>query len=152
MNEKQTKIAIIIGAVIIFGGAFFFSINKDKKEEEPQPYKLEPKELPLRVDTVPVTFNIVDENGTNMLECSYKNNSNANITSFVLELNFKDINQVTNVSFNNLVNSGQSSEIVKINAPASANKDDVEIVKYKISTTNGVYMEYDVRLNQYNWS
>lgn len=154
MNEKQTKIAIIVGAVIILATAMFFSINKNKKEEQEQTQlqEIQPKELPLRVDTVPVTFNVVNENGTNMLECSYKNNSNANITSFVLELNFKDINQVTNVSFNNLVNSGQSSEIVKINAPASANKDDVEIVKYKISTTNGVYMEYDVRLNQYNWS
>ena len=152
MNEKQTKIAIIIGAVIIFGGAFFFSINKDKKEEEPQPYKLEPKELQLRVDTVPVTFNIVDENGTNMLDCSFTNNSSADIVSFTLELNFKDTNQATSITFNNLVKAGQTSEIVKINAPASANKDDVEIVKYKISTTNGVYMEYDVRLNQYNWS
>ncbi len=152
MNEKQTKIAIIIGAVIIFGGAFFFSINKDKKEEEPQPYKLEPKELPLRVDTVPVTFNIVDENGTNMLDCSFTNNSSADIVSFTLELNFKDTNQATSITFNNLVKAGQTSEIVKINAPASANKDDVEILKYKISTTNGVYMEYDVKLNQYNWS
>ena len=152
MNEKQTKIAIIVGAVIILATAMFFSINKNKKEEEPQPYKLEPKELPLRVDTVPVTFNIVDENGTNMLDCSFTNNSNVDITSFTLELNFKDTNQATSITFNNLVKAGQTSEIVKINAPASANKDDVEILKYKISTTNGVYMEYDVKLNQYNWS
>lgn len=152
MNEKQTKIAIIVGAVIILATAFFFSMNKEKKEEQQQPQQIQPKELPLKVDAVPVTFNIVNENGTNMLDCSFTNNSNVDITSFTLELNFKDTNQATSITFNNLVKAGQTSEIVKINAPASANKDDVEILKYKISTTNGVYMEYDVRLNQYNWS
>ena len=154
MNEKQTKIAIIVGAVIILATAFFFSINKNKKEEQQQQQlqEIQPKELPLRVDAVPVTFNIVNENGTNMLDCSFTNNSNVDITSFTLELNFKDTNQATSITFNNLVKAGQTSEIVKINAPASANKDDVEILKYKISTTNGVYMEYDVKLNQYNWS
>ena len=39
MNEKQTTIAKIVGAVIILATAMFFSINKNKKEEEPQPYK-----------------------------------------------------------------------------------------------------------------
>lgn len=154
MNEKQTKIAIIVGAVIILATAMFFSINKNKKEEQEQTQlqEIQPKELPLRVDAVPVTFNVVNENGTNMLDCSFTNNSSADITSFTLELNFKDTNQATSVTFNNLIKAGQTSEIAKINAPASANKDDVEIVKYKISTTNGVYMEYDVKLNQYNWS
>lgn len=154
MNEKQTKIAIIVGAVIILATAMFFSINKNKKEEQEQTQlqEIQPKELPLRVDTVPVTFNVVNENGINMLDCYFTNNSNADIVSFTLELNFKDTNQATSITFNNLVKAGQTSEIVKINAPASANKDDVEILKYKISTTNGVYMEYDVKLNQYNWS
>ena len=36
--------------------------------------------------------------------------------------------------------------------PASGNIDDVQILKYKISTANGTYMEYDSELNQYNWS
>lgn len=154
MNEKQTKIAIIVGAVIILATAIFFSVNKDKKEEQQQQQlqDIQPKELPLRVDTVPVTFNVVNENGINILDCYFTNNSSTDITSFTLELNFKDTNQATSVTFNNLVKAGQTSEIVKINAPASANKDDVEILKYKISTTDGVYMEYDVKLNQYNWS
>ena len=67
MNEKQTKIAIIVGAVIILATAMFFSINKNKKEEQQQQQlqEIQPKEFPLRVDAVPVTFNIVNEIGTN---------------------------------------------------------------------------------------
>mgnify|MGYP001133218159 CR=1 FL=1 len=30
--------------------------------------------------------------------------------------------------------------------------DDIEVLKYKISLLSGVYMEYDTKLKQYNWS
>ena len=150
MNDKK-KLILIIGIVFVLCIGIAVTLNK-RDESHPQMYVPEVKELPLRVDTVPVEFNIVNEQGINFMDCSYENKSSVDIMNFVLEVSFKDTNEQKSITFNNLVKAGETSEIVKINAPASANKDDVEILKYKISTTDGVYMEYDVKLNQYNWS
>lgn len=149
MNDKK-KLILIMGILFIL--CIVTAITLNKRDEAPEMYVPEVKELPLRVDTVPVEFNIINEEGTNFIECSYENKSSVDIMNFVLEVSFKDTNEQKSITFNNLVKAGETSEIVKINAPASANKDDVEILKYKISTTDGVYMEYDVKLNQYNWS
>ncbi len=149
MDKNKQKLALILGIVSILCLGIIISFNSKKEEKM---YVPEVKELPLRVDTVPVEFNIINEEGTNFIECSYENKSSVDIMNFVLEVSFKDTNEQKSITFNNLVKAGETSEIVKINAPASANKDDVEILKYKISTTDGVYMEYDVKLNQYNWS
>ena len=44
------------------------------------------------------------------------------------------------------------SDASSAKAPASGNVDDIEVLKYKISLLSGVYMEYDTKLKQYNWS
>lgn len=148
MNEKQKKITIIVSVVLILGTAFLFSFNK--KEEKA--YKPEVKELPLKVDLVPVNFDVIDENGMNILNCSFENKSDEDITSFVLEIKFKGMNETKCISFDNLIIPGETSDILKVEIPKNYKKDDIQILKYKISTADGVYMEYDVNLKQYNWS
>ena len=85
-------------------------------------------ELPLKIDTTPLTFNIVAKEQGPVLEATYKNDSQETIAS------------------------GQTSNIFTGRAPTSGNIDDVEVLKYKISLSRGVYMEYDVKSKQYNWS
>lgn len=46
---------------------------------------------------------------------------------------------------NETIAPGQTSNIFTGRAPTSGNIDDVEVLKYKISLSRGVYMEYDVK-------
>lgn len=52
---------------------------------------------------------------------------------------------------NETIEPGKTSNIFIGKAPASGNVNDVEVLKYKISLSRGVYMEYDVKSRQYNW-
>lgn len=53
---------------------------------------------------------------------------------------------------NEAIAPGQTSNVFTGKVPTSGNIDDVEVLKYKISLSRGVYMEYDVKSKQYNWS
>ena len=129
---KKYWIILLIIVIIIAGLCTFFIINNNKKEN-----KIEPrvKELPLRIDKIPLTFNIVNNGAEQTLEVNYTNNSKETITRLTLE-----------------IQPGQTSTLYAAKAPASGNVDDIEVLKYKISLLSGVYMEYDTKLKQYNWS
>ena len=47
---------------------------------------------------------------------------------------------------NETIESGKTSNVFTGKAPVSGNINDVEVLKYKISLSSGVYMEYDVKL------
>ena len=116
--------------------------------------KIEPivKELPLRIDKIPLTFNIVNNGAEQTLEVNYTNNSKETITRLMLDIQLKDTQETIQLSSNEAIQPGQTSTLYAAKAPASGNVDDIEILKYKISLLSGVYMEYDTKLKQYNWS
>ena len=64
----------------------------------------------------------------------------------------KDTGETIQMTCNETIAPGQTSNVFTGKAPTSGNIDDVEVLKYTISLTSGVYMEYDVKLKQYNWS
>ena len=147
---KKYKVLIILLMVFVIGASSLYIINKNKKNSTniEQPVK----ELPFKVDLVPSTLNIVDENGSKVLQTSYKNDSEETIYNLRLEIMLKDTGEVVELHFNEVVEPGKSANIFKSKAPKSASIDDVEILKYKISLKSGTYMEYDTKLKQYNWS
>ena len=116
--------------------------------------KIEPrvKELPLRIDKIPLTFNIVNNGAEQTLEVNYTNNSKETITRLTLDIQLKDTQETIQLSSNEAIQPGQTSTLYAAKAPASGNVDDIEVLKYKISLLSGVYMEYDTKLKQYNWS
>lgn len=46
---------------------------------------------------------------------------------------------------NETIASGQTSNVFTGKVPTSGNIDDVEVLKYKILLSCGVYMEYDIK-------
>ena len=146
---KKYWIILLIIVIIIAGLCTFFIINNNKKEN-----KIEPrvKELPLRIDKIPLTFNIVNNGAEQTLEVNYTNNSKETITRLTLDIQLKDTQETIQLSSNEAIQPGQTSTLYTAKAPASGNVDDIEVLKYKISLLSGVYMEYDTKLKQYNWS
>ena len=57
--------------IIIAGLCTFFIINNNKKENKIEPIV---KELPLRIDKIPLTFNIVNNGTEQTLEFKTNNN------------------------------------------------------------------------------
>lgn len=151
MNKELNKKAVVITSLVIIAvfSFIYFVKNGNVGGREPQ---VQSKELPLRVDAIDVKFNIIQNNNTNVLEITYKNNSNEDISRLSMDLKFKDTGEVVTANSNELVKAGGQSSMFTSNAPNSLRVEDVEIVKYKISTLSGTYMEYDVELKQYNWS
>lgn len=147
MNNKY-KILIII-LLIVAGGIIFFAINKNKNQKEIEPIV---NELPLKIDSTPLKFNIVKNQSGQVLEARFTNNSKEDISRLVLVVKLKDTGEVIELKCNTPVEVGKTSEIFKGKAPESGKLEDIEVLKYKISTRNGVYMEYDEKSKQYNWS
>ena len=146
--KKQIKILIVISlAVVSFlvCGIAVFN-NKENKVENTG------KELPLKVDSTPVTFNIVEENETKVLQATFKNDSQETINRLTLEVKLKDTGEVIQMKYNEPVAAGATSNTFSGKAPNSGKLEDVEILKYKLALGSGTYMEYDVELKQYNWS
>ena len=137
---KKYKWLFLIILLLIFGIAGFILLNNNKKENKIEPIV---KELPLRIDKIPLTFNIVNNGTEQTLEVNYTNNSKETITRLMLDIQ---------LSSNEAIQPGQTSTLYAAKAPASGNVDDIEVLKYKISLLSGVYMEYDTKLKQYNWS
>ena len=135
--------------LLIFAVAGFILFNNNKKENKIEPIV---KELPLRIDKIPITFNIVNNGAEQTLEVNYTNNSKETITRLTLDIQLKDTQETIQLSSNEAIQPGQTSTLYAAKAPASGNVDDIEVLKYKISLLSGVYMEYDTKLKQYNWS
>jgi hypothetical protein len=147
---KKYKFLIILLAIFVMGVSLFYFVDTNK---ESSPNIEEPvKELPFKIDSIPLNLSVVEEEGTKVLQVSYKNDSKETIYNFRLEMMIKDIGEVIEVEFNGAVEPGKSSDLFKQKVNKSANKDNIELLKYKVSLKSGTYMEYDVKLNQYNWS
>jgi regulatory protein YycI of two-component signal transduction system YycFG len=145
-RKRQYKILTFISLVLI---SIFFITTFNNKEEK---IENSVKELPLKVDSTPLSLTIVKENGVNVLQATYTNDSEEVISKLVLEVKLKDTNEIIEMKCNDPVEVGQKSTVFKGQAPKSGKIEDVEVVKYKLSLRNGTYMEYDVELKQYNWS
>ena len=145
---KKYKVFIIVVAILAFGVSIFFIANKSKRDTSE--YMV--KDLPLRIESTPISLNIVNENNSNILEATYTNDSEEIISKLVLEVKLKDTGEIIEMKCNEAVGAGETSTIFKGKAPASGKIEDVEVLKYKLSLRSGTYMEYDTELNQYNWS
>lgn len=84
---KKYWIILLIIVIIIAGLCTFFIINNNKKENKIEPIV---KELPLRIDKIPLTFNIVNNGAEQTLEVNYTNNSKETITRLMLDIQLKD--------------------------------------------------------------
>ena len=148
-RKTQIKILTLISLVLILicGIAIF-----NNKEDKVNKIENTVKDLPLRVESTPISLNIVNENNSNVLEATYTNDSEEIISKLVLEVKLKDTGEIIEMKCNEPVGVGETSIIFKGKAPASGNIEDVEVLKYKLSLRSGTYMEYDTELNQYNWS
>lgn len=148
-RKTQIKILTLISLVLILicGIAIF-----NNKEDKVNKIENTVKDLPLRVESTPISLNIVNENNSNVLEATYTNDSEEIISKLVLEVKLKDTGEIIEMKCNEPVGVGETSIIFKGKAPASGNIEDVEVLKYKLSLRSGTYMEYDTELKQYNWS
>lgn len=148
-RKTQIKILTLISLVLILicGIAIF-----NNKEDKVNKIENTVKDLPLRVESTPISLNIVNENNSNVLEATYTNDSEEIISKLVLEVKLKDTGEIIEMKCNEAVGVGETSIIFKGKAPASGNIEDVEVLKYKLSLRSGTYMEYDTELKQYNWS
>lgn len=147
-NKKIVRVFLLMIISILFISIYC----KYDKYGNNSSSNVEQKELPLKVENIPVSFNIIQEEGNFVLESFYKNNSKQKINKMDIEFILKDTNETINISYNEVVNPEKKSSKLKMKAPVSGKIEDIEIIKYKISLDNGVYMEYDMKLNQYNWS
>lgn len=102
-------------------------------------------ELPLKIDTTPLTFNIVTKEQGPVLEATYQNNSQETISRMTIEVLLKDTGETIQMTSNETIESGKTSNVFTGKAPVSGNINDVEVLKYKISLSSCVYMEYDVK-------
>ena len=147
---KKYKYLILVLVLLAIGASVFYVVRKN--EESSNNIEVEVKDLPFKVDSVPSTLNIVEENGDKVLQTTYKNDSQETIYNLRLEMMLKDTGEVIEVQFNEAVEPGKSSSAIKSKAPKSGKIEEVELLKYKISLRSGTYMEYDTKLKQYNWS
>lgn len=145
-RKKQIKILAFIFLPLILVSLIAIFNNPPTKVENPV------KDLPLKIETTPVTFNIVEENETKVLKATFKNDSEEVISKITLEVKLKDTGEVIQMKYSEVVAPGATSNEFSGKAPNSGKLEDVEILKYKIALRNGTYMEYDVELRQYNWS
>ena len=110
------------------------------------------KQLPLKIDKIPLTFNIVNNGVTPVLQANYTNNSKETITILTLDVLLKDTGETIQLMSNEAIQPGQTDTLYGTKPLTSGKIEDVEVLKYKISLSRGVYMEYDAKLKQYNWS
>ena len=146
---KKYKWLFLIILLLIFGIAGFILLNNNKKENKIEPIV---KELPLRIDKIPLTFNIVNNGTALVLQANYTNNSKETINRLTLDVLLKDTGETIQLTSNEVIQPGQTATLQGTKAPTSGKVEDVEVLKYKISLLSGVYMEYDTKLKQYNWS
>ena len=127
---KKYKWLFLIILLLIFAVAGFILFNNNKKENKIEPIV---KELPLRIDKIPITFNIVNNGAEQTLEVNYTNNSKETITRLTLDIQLKDTQETIQLSSNEAIQPGQTSTLYAAKAPASGNVDDIEVLKYNNS-------------------
>lgn len=151
---KARKIFILLLSVLILG-MLVIVIRNIELQQKNNNNNLEESitgELPIEVDEIPIEFSVINENDENIIEMQYKNNSGYDISNLTIEVRRKDNEQVIELRCGNKVEVGKESEKFYIDAPEGITEENIEIIKYKISLTKGIYVEYDVVTNQYNWS
>lgn len=146
---KKYKWLLLIILLLICTLIGLFVLNNNKQQNQ---INSTVAELPLKIDTTPLTFNIVTKEQGPVLEATYQNNSKETISRLTIEVLLKDTGETIQMTSNEIIEPGKTSNIFTGKAPASGNINDVEVLKYKISLSRGVYMEYDVKSRQYNWS
>lgn len=146
---KKYKWLLLIILLLICTLIGLFVLNNNKQQNQ---INSTVAELPLKIDTTPLTFNIVTKEQGPVLEATYQNNSKETISRLTIEVLLKDTGETIQMTSNEIIEPGKTSNIFTGKAPASGNVNDVEVLKYKISLSRGVYMEYDVKSRQYNWS
>ena len=146
--NKNIIIAISLIVVFILGA---FLIIKSTKNTEESRFSTA-IEQPFTIDTINVVFNINQDGEHPLLKTYYENNSNKTITNMTLQVKYKNTDTVEDINISGLVSSGEKSKEVLIVGPDSRLVEDVEILKYKISIEDGVYMEYNPITSEYNWS
>lgn len=146
---KKYKWLLLIILLLICGVVGFIVLNNNKQQTQ---INTTVNELPLKIDTTPLSFNIVTKEQGPVLEATYQNNSKETISRLTIEVLLKDTGETIQMTSNETIEPGKTSNIFIGKAPASGNVNDVEVLKYKISLSRGVYMEYDVKSRQYNWS
>lgn len=147
-SNKNMIIAISLIVVFILGA---FLIIKSTKNTEESRFSTA-IEQPFTIDTINVVFNINQDGEHSLLKTYYENNSNKTITNMTLQVKYKNTDTVEDINISGLVSSGEKSKEVLIVGPDSRLVEDVEILKYKISIEDGVYMEYNPITSEYNWS
>lgn len=156
LEEFMKKLVIFLCLILmITGGIFVFKkiMPLTKKEETPNYSEIyEVGDLPLTVDQVPLSYNVVDVEGKKMLKVSYRNNSEEAISGFTVNLKLKEDGEPVQVKLVELVNPENESQSMDIEVPQDFNIENIKPLKYMISLKKGVYMEYDSETNQYNWS
>ena len=105
---KKYKWLFLIILLLIFAVAGFILFNNNKKENKIEPIV---KELPLRIDKIPITFNIVNNGAEQTLEVNYTNNSKETITRLMLDIQLKDTQETIQLSSNEAIQPGQTSTL-----------------------------------------
>lgn len=146
-DKKIISILIFLVILIIAFGTIFIN-NKNNRYILREENVIE--SIPIKFDEIPVDIKI--SNNKKELEVKYTNSSGYDISNLRLEVKLKDTNEIIELECSEPVKMGKESVIFKGKAPKSGKVEEVEILKYKISLSKGIYMEYDVKLNQYNWS
>lgn len=146
-TKKITSIFVVLVMSII---AFVAIFNSNKKDIDISQISNFTNSIPIKFDEIPVDIKI--GNGKKELEVKYTNSSGYDISNLRLEVKLKDTDEIIELECSEPVKIGKESVKFKGKAPKSGKVEDIEILKYKISLSKGVYMEYDVQLNQYNWS
>lgn len=140
-------IYLVCAICFLIAGIFIYNINsKDNISTE------DIKELPLKVEAIDVSLNVVEGEYENEIVAKYTNNSQDDITSISLEVKLKDTEEVIQLRSNETVKIGQTSSEFNGKGPNSGKNEDVEILKYKVVLNNSTYLEYDATTNTYNWS
>lgn len=146
---KKYWIILLIIILVIAGLCTLLIINNNKQSNKIEPIT---KELPLKIDKIHLTFNIVNNGTVPVLQANYTNNSKETITRLTLDVQLKDTGETIQLTSNEAIQPGQTATLYGTKAPTSGKIEDVEVLKYKISLSLGIYMEYDAKLKQYNWS
>ncbi|WP_317327193.1 hypothetical protein [Turicibacter sanguinis] len=146
---------IILSTIILFIGllSFFFK-NPDFKENEVVNYGhiYGVGELPVTIDQIPLLYQIEEVDGDKLLKVSYTNHTSNDISNFSVQLKIKDNQKPITINFSQAVKQGETSSVSEINISDDIQTEDITAVKYMISLTKGIYIEYDAITNQYNWS
>lgn len=170
---KKRVIVEIVSGILIFVIGFFIgdssAINRVNKQisskvnlgdtSDNTVVDKEPNENtpPLTIDQLPLNITIKepDSIGNVYLNATFTNNSDKNITGYIATILLKDSNEKSYLSMYDTVLSGETSPAFKCFGPKTFNKDDIQILNYQINIDNGdgttTYLEYDTKLNKYQW-